>query len=58
MGSREQWLYFPNTPAGISAVDVPVLANGRQELRCYLREQMLSQTIHRYGNIMKTYRQS
>jgi RHH-type transcriptional regulator, proline utilization regulon repressor / proline dehydrogenase / delta 1-pyrroline-5-carboxylate dehydrogenase len=44
--------------AGISVVDVPVLANGRLELRYYLREQALSQTIHRYGNIIKTYRQN
>ena len=44
--------------AGVSVVDVPVLANGRLELRYYLREQALSQTVHRYGNIMKTYRQS
>jgi RHH-type proline utilization regulon transcriptional repressor/proline dehydrogenase/delta 1-pyrroline-5-carboxylate dehydrogenase len=42
--------------AGISVVDVPVLANGRLELRYYLREQALSQTVHRYGNVMKTYR--
>ena len=42
--------------AGISVVDVPVLANGRLELRYYLREQALSQTVHRYGNLMKTYR--
>jgi RHH-type proline utilization regulon transcriptional repressor/proline dehydrogenase/delta 1-pyrroline-5-carboxylate dehydrogenase len=44
--------------AGINVIDAPVLANGRLELRYYLREQALSQTIHRYGNIMKTYRQS
>jgi RHH-type proline utilization regulon transcriptional repressor/proline dehydrogenase/delta 1-pyrroline-5-carboxylate dehydrogenase len=43
---------------GISVIDTPVLANGRLDLRYYLREQALSQTIHRYGNIMKTYRQS
>jgi RHH-type proline utilization regulon transcriptional repressor/proline dehydrogenase/delta 1-pyrroline-5-carboxylate dehydrogenase len=43
---------------GISVVDTPVLANGRLELRYYLREQVLSQTVHRYGNVMKTYRQS
>jgi hypothetical protein len=42
--------------AGPSVVDVPVLANGRLELRYYLREQALSQTVHRYGNIIKTYR--
>jgi len=44
--------------AGISVIDAPVLANGRLELRYYLREQALSQTVHRYGNIMRTYRQS
>ena len=44
--------------AGISVVDVPVLANGRLELRYYLREQALSQTVHRYGNVLKTYRQT
>jgi RHH-type transcriptional regulator, proline utilization regulon repressor / proline dehydrogenase / delta 1-pyrroline-5-carboxylate dehydrogenase len=43
---------------GISVVDVPVLANGRLELRYYLREQALSQTVHRYGNVMKTYRET
>jgi RHH-type proline utilization regulon transcriptional repressor/proline dehydrogenase/delta 1-pyrroline-5-carboxylate dehydrogenase len=41
--------------AGINVVDVPVLANGRLELRYYLREQTVSQTVHRYGNILKTY---
>jgi RHH-type proline utilization regulon transcriptional repressor/proline dehydrogenase/delta 1-pyrroline-5-carboxylate dehydrogenase len=44
--------------AGINVVDVPVLANGRLELRYYLREQSLSQTVHRYGNVLKTYRET
>ena len=44
--------------AGINVVDVPVLANGRLELRYYLREQALSQTIHRYGNILRTSRET
>jgi RHH-type proline utilization regulon transcriptional repressor/proline dehydrogenase/delta 1-pyrroline-5-carboxylate dehydrogenase len=43
---------------GINVVDVPVLANGRLELRYYLREQALSQTVHRYGNILRTYRET
>jgi hypothetical protein len=42
--------------AGISAVDVPVLANGRLELRYSLWEQALSHAVHRYGNVMKMYR--
>jgi RHH-type proline utilization regulon transcriptional repressor/proline dehydrogenase/delta 1-pyrroline-5-carboxylate dehydrogenase len=41
--------------AGINVIDVPVLANGRLELRHYLREQAVSQTVHRYGNLMGIY---
>ncbi len=37
--------------AHIPIIDEPVLANGRLELRHYLREQTLSHTTHRYGNI-------
>jgi RHH-type proline utilization regulon transcriptional repressor/proline dehydrogenase/delta 1-pyrroline-5-carboxylate dehydrogenase len=33
-------------------IDAPVLANGRLELRWYLREQTVSRVVHRYGNIM------
>ena len=44
--------------AGLSVVDVPILANGRLELRYYLREQALFLTVHRYGNILKTYRET
>jgi RHH-type proline utilization regulon transcriptional repressor/proline dehydrogenase/delta 1-pyrroline-5-carboxylate dehydrogenase len=40
--------------AGINVVDVAVVANGRLELRYYLREQCVSQTVHRYGNILQT----
>jgi RHH-type proline utilization regulon transcriptional repressor/proline dehydrogenase/delta 1-pyrroline-5-carboxylate dehydrogenase len=36
----------------IHVIDAPVLANGRLELRHYLREQAISQTVHRYGNLM------
>lgn len=37
---------------GLAVLDGPVLANGRLALRTYLREQALSQTTHRYGNIL------
>jgi RHH-type transcriptional regulator, proline utilization regulon repressor / proline dehydrogenase / delta 1-pyrroline-5-carboxylate dehydrogenase len=39
------------TGAGVTVVDAPVLANGRLELRWYLREQAVSQTLHRYGSL-------
>jgi RHH-type proline utilization regulon transcriptional repressor/proline dehydrogenase/delta 1-pyrroline-5-carboxylate dehydrogenase len=44
--------------AGINVIDMPVLANGRLELRYYLREQTVSQTVHRYGNILHTYQKA
>ena len=37
--------------AGVAVIDAPVLANGRLELRWYLREQAVSRTLHRYGNV-------
>ncbi|MCC6174165.1 MAG: proline dehydrogenase family protein [Chloroflexi bacterium] len=36
----------------VVAIDAPALANGRLELRWYLREQTVSQVVHRYGNVM------
>jgi RHH-type proline utilization regulon transcriptional repressor/proline dehydrogenase/delta 1-pyrroline-5-carboxylate dehydrogenase len=36
---------------GVTVIDVPVLANGRLELRWYLREQTVSQVLHRYGSV-------
>jgi RHH-type proline utilization regulon transcriptional repressor/proline dehydrogenase/delta 1-pyrroline-5-carboxylate dehydrogenase len=42
---------------GLSVIDQPVLANGRLELRFYLREQSLSMTVHRYGNVLQPYRE-
>ncbi len=41
---------------GISVVEGPVLANGRLELGHYLREQAVSQTVHRYGNVLAKWR--
>ena len=38
--------------AELEVIDWPVLANGRVELLHYLREQSISETRHRYGNIM------
>lgn len=43
--------------AGLRLVDAPVLANGRLELLWLLREQAISETLHRYGNIMPTLKE-
>ena len=37
---------------GVTVIDAPVLANGRLELRWYLREQAVSRVLHRYGSLM------
>ncbi len=39
--------------AHVHVVDAPALLHGRLELRHYLREQSITQTQHRYGNISK-----
>jgi RHH-type transcriptional regulator, proline utilization regulon repressor / proline dehydrogenase / delta 1-pyrroline-5-carboxylate dehydrogenase len=61
---RLRLLMSPSTPLRQAAnrslvhvVDAPVLANGRLELRHYMREQAISQTVHRYGNLMGVYAQ-
>ena len=37
--------------AGLAVIDAPVLANGRLELRWYVREQSVSRVLHRYGSV-------
>ena len=39
---------------GLRLVDAPVLANGRIESLWLLREQSVSETLHRYGNVLPT----
>ncbi|MCB0185783.1 MAG: aldehyde dehydrogenase family protein, partial [Caldilineaceae bacterium] len=38
--------------AHVSVIRDPVTRNSRLELRYYLREQVVTETLHRYGNIM------
>ena len=37
---------------GVHLADDPVTADGRRELLHYLREQAISRTRHRYGNVL------
>jgi RHH-type proline utilization regulon transcriptional repressor/proline dehydrogenase/delta 1-pyrroline-5-carboxylate dehydrogenase len=37
--------------SGVTVIDAPVVANGRLELRWYLREQAVSRVLHRYGSV-------
>ncbi|NIP96058.1 MAG: hypothetical protein GWO24_22515, partial [Akkermansiaceae bacterium] len=36
----------------LEVIDWPVLANGRIELWHYVREQTVTETRHRYGNLL------
>ncbi|MDP6240848.1 MAG: hypothetical protein QF820_07150 [Acidimicrobiales bacterium] len=38
--------------AEVDLVDEAVTASGRLELRWYLREQAVSRTLHRFGNLV------
>lgn len=38
----------------LTVIDQPILANGRIELTHYFREQAISETTHRYGNVPPT----
>ena len=38
--------------AGVHLADDPVTSDGRIELLHYLREQSISRTLHRYGNLL------
>jgi hypothetical protein len=35
----------------MAIIDAPVVANGRLELRWYVREQTVSHILHRYGSL-------
>jgi RHH-type proline utilization regulon transcriptional repressor/proline dehydrogenase/delta 1-pyrroline-5-carboxylate dehydrogenase len=61
-GERLRLLAAPSTPlrqaanrALVHLIEAPVLMNGRLELRHYLREQAISQTVHRYGNLISIH---
>ncbi len=56
---RIRWLGAIDEPAlvaalaaGIELADAPVTGSGRVELLHYLREQAISQTMHRFGNLV------
>ena len=42
--------------AEVDLVDEAVMASGRLELRHYVREQAVSRTLHRFGNLIGTQR--
>ena len=51
-GDFDSQTFAPAEIGNIPIVDSTVLANGRIELLNYLKEQSISETVHRYGNII------
>ena len=52
VGTSSPELRAAANEAGIHIADDPVTAEGRIELLHYLREQAISRTTHRYGNVL------
>ena len=53
VGSPDAELQIAAQEAGIHFADSPVTRSGRIEMLHYLREQSVSQTTHRYGNVWR-----
>ena len=53
LGDYRPEQFAPSVIGNIFIVSPIVLSNGRIELLNYLREQAISETVHRYGNIAK-----
>ncbi len=52
VGTCSRELRAAANAAGVHMADDPVTADGRIELLNYLREQSVTRTTHRYGNIL------
>ncbi len=52
LGEFDEQQFAPAEIGNIPIIDSHVLANGRIELLNYMKEQSVSETVHRYGNIV------
>ena len=52
VGTCSRALRAADNEAGVHIADDPVTAEGRVELLHYLREQTVTRTTHRYGNVL------
>ncbi len=52
VGTPDDDLWRVSAETGIHVADGPVTSEGRLELAHYLKEQAISQTLHRYGNLV------
>ena len=52
VGTPSEALLRAAHAAHVPVINAPISRNGRLELRYYLQEQAMTETLHRYGNIM------
>jgi RHH-type proline utilization regulon transcriptional repressor/proline dehydrogenase/delta 1-pyrroline-5-carboxylate dehydrogenase len=52
LGGYDAQVFAPAVIGNIPIISSKVFANGRLELLNYLKEQSVTQTMHRYGNIV------
>jgi RHH-type proline utilization regulon transcriptional repressor/proline dehydrogenase/delta 1-pyrroline-5-carboxylate dehydrogenase len=52
VGAMPAGLHEAARAAGSDVIDAAVVASGRLELRWYLRDQAVSHTLHRFGNVL------
>jgi RHH-type transcriptional regulator, proline utilization regulon repressor / proline dehydrogenase / delta 1-pyrroline-5-carboxylate dehydrogenase len=52
LGSVEAVVVEAGAAAGLSLLDEPICSCGRVELPRWLREQVVTRSLHRYGNVV------
>lgn len=52
-GKYDEFQFAPSEIGNIPIIKAAALANGRLEMLNYLKEQSVSETVHRYGNIFE-----
>jgi RHH-type proline utilization regulon transcriptional repressor/proline dehydrogenase/delta 1-pyrroline-5-carboxylate dehydrogenase len=52
LGPTSAGVYEAAAEAGLSVLDEPICSSGRVELVRWLREQVITRSLHRYGNIV------
>jgi hypothetical protein len=52
LGTVSPSVYMAAAEAGVSVLDEPICSCGRIELVRWVREQVLTRSLHRYGNVV------
>ncbi|HTW09907.1 MAG TPA: bifunctional proline dehydrogenase/L-glutamate gamma-semialdehyde dehydrogenase [Acidimicrobiales bacterium] len=55
LGNVAPLVYEAAAQAGLSVLDEPICSSGRVELVRWLREQVVTRSLHRYGNVVYTH---